>query len=396
MADQPKVMFLLFEGLAATVVESQVLANVRLLQAKGVADFEVWAFACLGTLMRSSRCRREPAEQLAQAPVRLFRALRPLTFLAYALNVLMLMWHLYPRRHEFSHIHARTDYSAAVAGPVARLLGLKLLWDCRGDSVGEVKERFAGRSGLFDLLVRIRLQELRAYIQIAGRLCHGALFVTDELRLLHQGVIGSKPIEVVPCAAHEELFFFDPDLRANTRTRLGYADGDTVYIYSGSLSAYQCFGDTVAQFAVAYQADPRSRLLVLTPAVEEANCVLKDLPAGSFQIHSCTLKGVNAYLNAADVGFLLRQPIRTNYVASPTKFAEYGLCGLGVLTSEAVPWAYRVALQAGNLVPVIDGLPDQIVYDRSKMAIRYRDLLGREAFLDCFQRLYVSKRVVAG
>ena len=391
MADRPKVMFLLFEGLAATVVESQVLANVRLLQVKGVADFEVWAFSCVNELMRSSRRRKESAERLAQAPVRLFRALRPLTFLAYAINVLLITWHLYPRRHEFSHIHARTDYSAAVAAPVARLFGLKLIWDCRGDSVAEVNDRFIDCGGLFSWLVRLRLWELQIYAKIAGRFCHGALFVTDELYHLHRELVASKPVEVVPCAAHEELFFFDPDLRAKTRLRLGYQDGETVYIYSGSLNEYQCFGQTVSHFTDIYQLDPRSRFLVLTPAVEMARYVLKDLPAGSFQVYSCTLQEVNSYLNAADIGFLLRQPIQTNYVASPTKFAEYGLSGLNVITSEAVPWAYRTAKEAGNLVSVVDGLPSQLNFDRSKTATCYRDLVGRESFLGCFRDLYFSE-----
>ncbi|MDZ4253691.1 MAG: hypothetical protein U1A72_14075 [Sulfuritalea sp.] len=388
MAAKPKVLFLLFEGLAATVVESQVLSTVRLLQAKGVAEFEVWAFACLDALMQSSRSRLGAAEQLAQAPVFLHRALRPLSPLAYAINVLLFAWHLFPRRREFTHVHARTDYSAAVAGPVARLFGIKLIWDCRGDSVAEVEERFAGRRGWLGLLVQLRLRELRGYTRTAGRCCSRALFVTEELRDKYRELVGGKPVEVVPCAAHEELFFFDPDLRAATRLRLGYADDETVYVYSGSLTEYQGFGDTVVFFVAAYQRDPRSRLLVLTPAVDAARRDLAHIPQGSFQVHVCTLGEVNAYLNAADVGFLLRPFLRTNRVASPTKFAEYGLTGLAVVTSEAVPYAMRVATAVGNLVTVEEGCPRLPSLGREAVAGRFAERLGRSNFTENYRRIY--------
>lgn len=388
MAAKPKVLFLLFEGLAATVVESQVLATVRMLQAKSVAQFEVWAFACLDALMQSSRSRLGAAEQLAQAPVLLYRAVRPLSRLAYAINVLLFAWRLFPRRRDFTHIHARTDYSAAVAGPVARLFGIELIWDCRGDSVAEVEERFAGRRGWFGLLVQLRLHELRGYTRMAGRWCSRALFVTEELRDQYRELVGDKPVEIVPCAAHEELFFFDPDLRAASRRRLGYAADETVYVYSGSLTEYQGFGDTVGFFAAAHDKDPRSRLLVLTPALAAAQRELAHLPQGSFQAHACALGEVNAYLNAADVGFLLRPPLRTNRVASPTKFAEYGLTGLAVVTSEAVPYAMRVATAVGNLVTVENGCPRLPALDRPAVASRFAERLGRSNFTENYRRLY--------
>ena len=42
------------------------------------------------------------------------------------------------------------------------------------------------------------------------------------------------------------------------------------------------------------------------------------------------------YLNAADFGILFRENTIMNNVASPTKFAEYMLCGLPVIISEGV------------------------------------------------------------
>lgn len=392
MDAKPKVLFLLFEGLAATVVESQVLANVRMLKDRGVADFEVWAFACLGALLRSSHSRQADAEKLAQSPVRVFRGVRPLSLLAYLANVLLLAWHLFPVRHRFTHIHARTDYSAAVAGPLAKLFGLKLVWDCRGDSAAEVEERFQGCSGPMRVLVWLRLRELEFYSRMAGWCCSSALFVTDELLSLHRHLIGDRPAEVVPCAAHEDLFFYDFALREATRRRLGYGDQDTVYVYSGSLTAYQCFDETVALFEAIHSRAAGSRFLVLTPAVEEAKRALAHLPKCVWQAHSCTLNEVGSYLNAADVGFLLRQNSRTNHVAFPTKFAEYGLTGLSVITTDALPAVHRIAKSIGNCASVEDGHAVLPHLDRAEIASKFASKVGRGGFVGAYLRTYGGER----
>jgi glycosyltransferase involved in cell wall biosynthesis len=388
MGEKPRVLFLLFEGLAATVIESQVLANVRLLQDRGVASFEVWTFACLATLLQSSRLRQPSATELAQAPVRVFRGVRPLTLFAYFANVLILAWWLYPRRREFTHIHARTDYSAAVAGPVARMFGMRLIWDCRGDSLAEVEERLAGSRGVMALLVRVRLRELALYTRLAAHCCNTALFVTEELRTLHQPLLKNQDTAVVPCAAHEELFFFDPDLRSDMRKRLGYRDGQVVYVYSGSLTTYQCFRQTVEMFATVQKKFPDSRFLVLTPSIDEARKILQGLPEDIWQLHTSDLSEVNGYLNAADVGFLLRDASRTNQVAFPTKFAEYGLTGLGVVTTAAIPAVYRIAESLGNLLNPDDGIAPTRIDDRAHTARSYAEKIGRSAFVSSYMAVY--------
>jgi hypothetical protein len=231
---------------------------------------------------------------------------------------------------------------------------------------------------------------------MAGLFCTSALFVTDELRSLHRRLIGPKPVEIVPCAAHEKFFFFDPGLREATRNRLGYGEQNTVYVYSGSLTAYQCFPETVALFESVHANAPTSRLLVLTPALAAARRVLAHLPADCWQVFACSLSEVNAFLNAADVGFLMRQRSRTNRVAFPTKFAEYGLTGLGVLTTDALPSVYGIADSIGNLAGVVDGVPSLPLPARSEIASRFRETVGRENFVDSYIRVYDNAVVSDG
>lgn len=388
MNERPNVLFLLFEGLAATVIESQVLSTVRLLRDRSIAGFEVWAFACNTELLRASRARRGRAQDLAGSPVLVFRGVRALTLIAFAVNALLFAIRLFPRRKQFSRIHARTDYAAAVAGLGGYLYGIPVIWDCRGDAVAEVDDRFRRAAGWFRPVVRMRLVELGLYTRIAARCCSRALFVTEQLRSLHRDALLGKPSDVIPCAAHEELFYYDPLLRDATRARVGYGAEDRVLVYSGSLPDYQGIGMTLELFSTTVAHDPSCRLLVLTPDVRRAHDCLAGLPKYSYRVCSCALPEMNAYLNCADVGLLLRPACRTNHVAFPTKFAEYGLAGLAVLTTPAVPSAYALAREAGNLVEVgSDGLvvPE---FDRGAMAQWYRVRLGRGGYAERYRQCY--------
>ena len=68
MASRPKILFLL-EGFAETVIESQVLANVRLIQDQNIATYEIWAFTFPNAKFKISQQRLAAAQDLAQAPI---------------------------------------------------------------------------------------------------------------------------------------------------------------------------------------------------------------------------------------------------------------------------------------------------------------------------------------
>jgi glycosyltransferase involved in cell wall biosynthesis len=63
--------------------------------------------------------------------------------------------------------------------------------------------------------------------------------------------------------------------------------------------------------------------------------MFSDLPEGTYSVISSLVEEVGKYLEASDLGLLLRENHVVNRVASPTKFAEYLLCGLPVVIS---PW----------------------------------------------------------
>ena len=381
----------LFEGLPPTVIDSQVLTHARLVREQLGVELRVIAFAGTEAIFAMSAARLEQARQIAGGPVALLRGVRPARPGSLAANRHLLKRAL-AAADKVSFIHARGDYTAAVAGSLAQHLGLPMLWDCRGDTLAEFRERVGGQGAMFRPLAALRAALLRRDLKIAGRDCAAACFVSEPLRDLMAAYISGKPSWVVPCLALEGEFFFNPALRQSTRARLGIADDEAVYIYSGSLAAYQGFDEVVSLFRRVVAAGSNARLVVLSPASDVAARALAGLPAERVLCRSVALAEVNAYLNAADFGLLLRDATPVNRVAFPTKFAEYALTGLRIVMKEDPPGCVEAARQLGIDVPVgaaVDAVASS-VEERSRAAGAAAQQLGRRAALPLFGKIYES------
>lgn len=391
MEEKPNVLFVVFEGLAATVIDAQVLTHVRELSMAGIASFEVWVVAWNDEMYERSVARLEASNQLAQSRVRVFRGVKPASFGSVRKNGLVLLNQAASEGKRFTHIHARTDYAVLPCAVVAKAMGATLIWDCRGDAVAEVDYRKDLKGPMSVLRVLLRL-EYRRRLSAAAKLCDRALFVSTPLRSLVMGRLYDKPSFVVPSCASERDFFFDPELRRISRENMGYVDSDQVYVYSGGVQAYQRFNEMLMAFALVAARNPRARLLIATPddlAAESA--VRAILEAGTWQVRSVPLSEVNAVLNAADVAFLLRHDTPTNRSASPTKFAEYCLAGLPVIMTRAIVDSWELANRSGNLVEFDEAtgmVGDVRVFDRKALAMDYRARLGKTAFLDTYRQVY--------
>lgn len=377
-----RAALVLFEGLPPTVIDSQVLAHVRLVREVLGIDITVVAVACSQALFESSRARLARARDIAGGEVVLLRGLRPALPGSLTINRFLLGRAL-GAIGSLTFVQARADYAAAVAGPWVRRHGVPMLWDCRGDARAELVERLgdtlAGR-------YRAHLQE-REY-RIAGATCTGALFVTAQLRDLMTPYLAGQPSTVIPCLAPESDFFFDPALRGSVRADLGIAGDETVYIYSGSLAAYQCFDETIAAFGAVLASGARARLIVLTPDADRAARRMAHLPADRVICKAVPHREVNGYLNAADVGMLLRDSTPVNAVAFPTKFAEYAMTGLNVMMKDMPPACVTVARELGNLLPLGAAVAASVPGDRQRIAGLAAQRLGRRAALPTYAAVY--------
>ncbi len=390
-AAKPRVLLTFFEGLTETVIDSQVLGHVRLMQEADIADFEIWALPWDPNVRDLSLARQAEAQRRAGCPIRILPGARPGKFASVATNAATLSKAATRHGARFDIVHARTDYTALAAEPLARSMGAALLFDCRGDSAAELDYRADLRHGLRRLLKPLLRHILTQRLRRAARLCDRALFVSHPLHRLVASEIGDKPHAVIPCCASEDDFFFDTSLREKTRQGLGYTGSDIVYIYSGGLQPYQRLDDTIDAFTRLHAGNPAVRLLIATPRLVEARELLGHLPPGCWQVISAKLEDVNSLLNAADAAFLLRHDDQTNRVASPTKFAEYCLTGLPVIMTDAIRDSHALAQKHGNLMLFDDAVPALALppqLDRAALAKRYRGRLGKQAFFEEYRRIY--------
>lgn len=399
MADRVRVLYVLFEGLPETVIDSQVAAHIRTVREGLGWDFELWAVACTSGGMARSLQRREAVEAHTGCRVRVLRGARPAVPLSHRLNGLLLARAFGNGRPPFDLIHARTDYTAAAIGPIARRHEIPMIWDCRGNSVAEFEAR-ADQGGLAKgLLRRWRSARLVESRRLAAQHAAGALFVSDPLQALCAPLLGDKSTAVIPCVASQKDMYFDRGLRQKTRAALSLSEDVTVFVYSGSLVAYQCFPQTVDLFRSIHAARPKTHLLVMTPQKAEADTILSRLPDGSYTSLSARYQEVNAYLNAADLAFMLREDTPVNQVASPTKFAEYCLAGLPVIMTYAVRDSARTADIIGNRVaPEPEAILAASDLNRDVVAQKAGKLLSRSRYLPIYEALCggVRRRTAGG
>lgn len=142
-----------------------------------------------------------------------------------------------------------------------------------------------------------------------------------------------------PCLSNSTKFYYDPTLRLHMRNELGL-DADTlVFIYSGGISnKWHLSEQMFAFFNELNNYEGKMIFLLLTKdraGVDNAIIKYSDLKEKIFSF-SVPNNEVFKYLNAADYGILFRENTIMNNVASPTKFAEYMLCGLPSIISEGV------------------------------------------------------------
>lgn len=168
------------------------------------------------------------------------------------------------------------------------------------------------------------------------------------------GVDNSK-FFLYPCLSDAEKFYYDEIVRENMRQSLGYTNTDRVYLYSGGLkNKYHLVSETLAFLNNIAGEDENAKFLFLSKDNLEEKEAEERFPnlIGKATIVSAPNEEVYKYLNAADYGLLFRDNVVMNNVASPSKFAEYVLCGLPVLISEGVG-DYSVLCQDNDLGIVV-------------------------------------------
>ena len=98
---------------------------------------------------------------------------------------------------------------------------------------------------------------------------------------------------------------------------------------------------------------------------------------------------VNEFLNASDYAIMIRKDDLTNNTASPTKFAEYCLTGLQVITNSSVKDFYKFKYQVCNIIDLnYFNFAKTNNKNRLRISSFYKKNISRECFLKDYKRLY--------
>src|ERR1035437_2821148 len=344
-------LFVILDGIGTTIFESQVLIHVQEMRSFGI-DMEVWVFPLSRASFAASALRRAELEQKYGVPIRLFQGVRLRWPFAEILNALRLARALRKSAVRPEFIHARTDYSTLVCGLVRVFRRFELIWDCRGDAVAEIGMSKQA-TGMLARFVRFsKMRVIAGYRAAARRFSTKAIFVSEPLRDRCLPNSDHRPVEIIPCCASEQTFFFSSPLRHMGRERMSVDSDQLVLVYAGSITYWQCFDEVVDLFRCVVERNARAVFLMITPNQKEARHVLMTLPNESYRLFSAEINQVNEYLNAADFGVLLRERNAVNEVASPVKFAEYCLAGLPVIMTDAVVQSTAQGRLLGNAIEV--------------------------------------------
>jgi len=391
-----KGIFLFYGGLPKTIIESQVIAHVNNMRMEGV-DIEVW-FYCVKRKYFLNSKEHFKKWSVQNIPIKIFWGFRPALPFSELLNALLLNYHLIKEKCNPSYIRCRTEYPASVAGFLKLTRHFRLIWDCRGDSEAEFLQKKTQLKGIKHFFSFMNLFAIRIRSFLASKQSDEAIFVSESLKEMHTKISHSYKSHVIPSVADSRYFFFDSPLRDKMRKQLNFSHYDKVLIYSGSLAIWQCFKETAYLIKKFIKKDHAFKGVILSPDVEGVRKSIQDCPKGRLFCLSVPFTEVNAYLNAADFAFLLREHGPINRVASPVKFAEYCLAGLPIIMTNAVEQSYHLGNLFGNSIYYEFGqkldLPRPYTdKERYQISERAKRVLSHEAVLDKHLEIYCHRDI---
>lgn len=324
-------LYLCYLSIEEPLVETQVIAYLRGLARAG----HVIHLLTFDTKALSSEQRRARRAELAADGIHWHR-LRyhkrpslPATGYDVAAGIVYGAWLC--SRHRLDTVHARNHVPGAMALPLRRLLGLRLVFDLRGLMAEEYED-----SGIWD-----RCSVASRVTKWVERRClaqaDGIVVLTERIR--RQLLPRPRPnVWVIPCCADLELINRQRHRREEIRQRLALGNRP-VLAYIGKFGGWYLVAEMIEFFLVARTVIDGLFFLVLTQSDHQLileELAHRDISRTSVAVRSVEPAEVGAYLAASDLAISFLRPSRATAGCSPTKLGEYLAAGLPVVATAGV------------------------------------------------------------
>ena len=300
-------------------------------------------------------------------------------------------------------IHARGMFCAHLAQKIKSFgVAFRFIFDMRADEVSELVFRLESLKKNANVVHRLSKTALEMQID-AIRHANVLLMVSQKLRSHVEKYLSlhNSRTFIIPSLARSDIFRYDSSRRDYMRSRLGLKD-KLVLGYSGSVSPWQKVDRVMDILNGIRSRGLDAVLLLLTRETLLARGLAEEKGCEAFTwVMDCDYSQLGDYIMSFDMGFLLRERLQLNHVASPTKFAEYMLCGVpafissGIGDIDDIVRSHNVGVLVQNIADEdeIAHATDQFLktgFDRKAISEFGLALYARESYLSLYEKIYGS------
>jgi len=369
------VLYISNTGLASPIFQSQGLPHIIAIAKKGV-NFSLITFEFSNSDETEEYKNLE--KLLEKSKINYYKIdLRFPKFLPYKVK----MWYrgitrvfLLFLKNRPSVIHSRSYPPTFIANFFSMLVGVKVIFDMRGTYVDELVESGIKKKGTLAYLFERYLE--RWYIKHSDKLVSVSNSHFKSInKILSESENLSKNVMIRNSFDNEDSRFISPSKKDYEGLRLIYLGHSTLkYDIEGIFKLYQSI----------FNLYPASSLDILTYGNATRFLDEKEMLAASaaqkVNISYSSYEDLHLYLSKADVGLILLQPFKSNFVSAPIKFAQYLAFGIPVIISDnigdtkAIIEKYKVGIiLRGNYdsaaLEIMELLKDPKISERCRMVV---------------------------
>lgn len=196
----------------------------------------------------------------------------------------------------------------------------------------------------------------------------GILVVTNELKSLFLARYSCENVThrkfcVLPTGFDSRKFYFDESLRKKKREELRSEDRFVVIFTGNVIYSWQNIKSTIDVFKCIKERGVEKNPYLILLIREDGHSIAKEfiekagLSKDDYLLSGVSHDEINSYLNAADMGVLLRDDHTMNKVASPGKLGEYLATGIDVLTTPYIG-TYSAPMVKNEIGIIVDDFRD--------------------------------------
>jgi glycosyltransferase involved in cell wall biosynthesis len=237
------------------------------------------------------------------------------------------------RKHKPRIIHSRSSLPTIMAMSLAKLCGLKFLYDA--DSM--LSEEYADNGHWSRDSMGYKMMSKSE--RLARRFATRIIVLSNVIKQDFENVYNVKvPVDVIPCCVDTQIFRPNLNARKQRREELGLTN-EKLLVYVGKVGGRYLINEIFDFFKAAQSVESSFRLLIISqePAETFNRLVhLKGINRDSFSVRSVHPSIVSEYLSASDVGLAFIRNVNSERSSSPIKIAEYLATGLPVVLTEGI------------------------------------------------------------